>query len=221
MFTGIVEGTGRVITLNGKGEGVELRVATPLARELEAGDSIAVEGACLTVTGQDAQSFTADIVTTTLHRTTLGALHPDQLVNLERPLRLQDRLGGHLVAGHVDGVGHLITRSEQGGTVRFQLEATPDGAFYLVDRGSIAVAGVSLTIVEAEGLHFTVALIPTTLALTTLGGLAEGAAVNLEYDLVAKYVWHWSRGARIPETGPIGQFQGPFGPQATQKGASA
>lgn len=195
MFTGIVEGTGRVIDLRLAGGGADIAVETPLAGELSVGDSIAVEGVCLTVTSQDAQSFRADIVATTLDRTTLGVLHAGQRVNLERPLRLQDRLGGHLVTGHVDGVGHLRARSKQGETVRFQLEATPEGAHYLVDRGSIAVAGVSLTIVEAEGLSFSVALIPTTLALTTLDGLAEGAPVNLEYDLVAKYVWHWTRGA--------------------------
>jgi riboflavin synthase len=193
MFTGIVEELGRVVAVEPLGDSARLRIAGPLVTsDAGHGASIAVNGVCLTVVeeGREAAErgeFTADVMAETLAKSSLGALQPGDPVNLERPMRLDARLGGHLVQGHVDGVGTILARvpGEHWEIVRVSLPA--DLARYVVDKGSITVDGVSLTVVEAGADDFTVSLIPTTLDLTTLGHKQPGAPVNLEVDVIAKY----------------------------------
>ncbi|HEX6468016.1 MAG TPA: riboflavin synthase [Streptosporangiaceae bacterium] len=189
MFTGIVEELGEVIDVEPDGDAARLTVRGPrVAADAVHGASIAVNGVCLTVTDVKDDSFTADVVQETLRRSSLGALRPGSPVNLERPVRLADRLGGHLVQGHVDGVGAIVAREpgERWDVVTISLPA--ELSRYVVEKGSITVDGVSLTVVEAAARHFTVALIPTTLELTVLGRKEPGDPVNLEVDVVAKYV---------------------------------
>ncbi len=182
MFTGIVEELGEVVEVAPG----RLTVRGPLVTgDAEPGDSIAVNGTCVTVVDVAGGTFSADVTAETLGRTALGGLAAGDPVNLERPVTLATRLGGHLVQGHVDGVGSLLARSE-GGELRFGLP--PQLSRYLVEKGSVTVDGVSLTVVEAGAESFTVALIPTTLAITTLGRMPVGRRVNLEVDVIAKYV---------------------------------
>jgi riboflavin synthase len=193
MFTGIVEELGRVVAIETRGDSARLRIAGPLVTsDAGHGASIAVNGVCLTVVEEgDAAAergeFTADVMAETLAKSSLGVLKPGDPVNLERPMQLNARLGGHLVQGHVDGVGTVVERvpGEHWEIVRVSLPA--DLARYVVDKGSITVDGISLTVVEAGADDFTVSLIPTTLALTTLGSKQPGAPVNLEVDVIAKY----------------------------------
>ncbi|MFI9239973.1 riboflavin synthase [Streptomyces cinnamoneus] len=189
MFTGIVEELGEVVAVENLGDSSLLRLRGPLVTEgAKHGDSIAVNGVCLTVVETADGEFTADVMAETLSRSSLGALAPGSRVNLERPMALGGRLGGHLVQGHVDGTGTIVERvpGEHWEIVKIAL---PDGlARYVVDKGSITVDGVSLTVVEAGDDHFTVSLIPTTLDLTTLGIKQAGDPVNLEVDVLAKYV---------------------------------
>ncbi|KNB49896.1 riboflavin synthase [Streptomyces caatingaensis] len=188
MFTGIVEELGEVVAVERRGDSARLRLRGPLVTEDAGhGDSIAVNGVCLTVVTTADGEFTADVMAETLDRSALGALVPGSRVNLERPMALGGRLGGHLVQGHVDGTGTITERvpGQHWETVRISL---PDGlARYVVDKGSITVDGISLTVVEAGDDWFTVSLIPTTLALTTLGVKKTGDPVNLEVDVLAKY----------------------------------
>jgi len=178
MFTGLIEELG---ALAGR-DGARFRfAATRVIGDAKVGDSIAVDGCCLTVVQLGPGWWSADVVDETLARTTLGDLQPDSAVNLERPLRLGDRLGGHLVQGHVDGVGEVVS-------VALALVVRTPGTRYLVERGSVAVDGVSLTVVEVAGDQFSVAVIPHTAEVTTLGRRRPGDRVNLEFDLVAKYV---------------------------------
>ncbi|WP_344587758.1 riboflavin synthase [Actinomadura vinacea] len=189
MFTGIVEELGEIVAIEPAGDSAAITIRGPLVTEDAVhGASIAVNGVCLTVVETADGTFTADAIKETLDRSALGALRPGAKVNLERPVRLQDRLGGHLVQGHVDGVGEILSREpgERWDVVTVSLPA--DLSRYLVDKGSITVDGISLTVVEAGADRFSVALIPTTLALTTLGHKAPGDPVNLEVDVVAKYV---------------------------------
>ena len=185
MFTGIVEELGRVAGL----EGPRLTVESTTAVEGSfTGESVAVNGVCLTVVEQADTSLAFDITEETFERTALGRLRPGDPVNLERPLTLTDRLGGHMVQGHVDGVGTVtaVTPQEGGSVVEVEL---PDGLErYVVEKGSITVDGVSLTVTGVQGARFTVALIPHTLAVTTLGTTRPGDEVNLEVDVLAKYV---------------------------------
>ena len=182
MFTGIVEELGEVVATE-PGEITRLTLRGPLvSSDAAEGDSIAVNGVCLTVTGIDGDTFTVDVVAETLHRTSIGGA---TRVNLERAVTPATRLGGHLVQGHVDGVGTLLERGEDG-VMRVGLP--PGLSRYLVQKGSITVDGISLTVVEAGEDSFTVALIPTTLARTTLAATPIGGPVNLEVDVVAKYV---------------------------------
>lgn len=185
MFTGIVEELGAVMAV---GDG-RLRVYGPVVTsDARPGDSIAVNGVCLTVVTSGDGEFTADVMAETLRRSSLGALRPGDRVNLERAARVGDRLGGHLVQGHVDGVASIVQRSPGGewDLVRFTLPG--ELARYVAEKGSITVDGVSLTVVSVDADSFTVGLIPTTLKLTTLGFKGVGEPVNLEVDVIAKYV---------------------------------
>jgi riboflavin synthase len=199
MFTGIVEELGEVVALEHDGDSARLTVRGPLVvSDAVHGASIAVNGVCLTVVDVKDDAFTVDVMKETLDRSSLSALAAGSRVNLERPVRPSDRLGGHIVQGHVDGVGRIVSREpgERWEVVTVGLPA--DLARYVVDKGSITVDGISLTVVEAHADTFTVALIPTTLELTTLGRKKPGDAVNLEVDVVAKYV---ERLVRVPEDG--------------------
>ena len=189
MFTGLVEEKGTVTALEQLGDAVRLTIRGPLVTADAAhGDSISVSGCCLTVAVLDGDVFSADVMAESLDRTSLGDLEPGSEVNLERAVTAGARLGGHLVQGHVDGTGTLIDRqpSENWDVVRFSLP--DDLARYLVEKGSITVDGVSLTVVEVGDDWFSVSLIPTTLADTTLGTRKPGDRVNLEVDVLAKYV---------------------------------
>lgn len=189
MFTGIVEELGEVTGVVDLGDSVRLSVHGPLVVEgAVRGDSVSVNGVCLTVVEATGEGFTADVMRETLDRSALGALVPGARVNLERPMRLDGRLGGHLVQGHVDGTGVIVERSpsEHWDVVRVSLPA--DLARYVVHKGSVTVDGVSLTVASLAEDSFTVSLIPTTLELTTLGRKQVGDPVNLEVDVVAKYV---------------------------------
>ncbi|MFL6074633.1 MAG: riboflavin synthase, partial [Mycobacteriales bacterium] len=189
MFTGIVEELGELIALAPHGDSGVVAVRGPkVAAGARHGDSIAVNGACLTVIGVDGDTFRADVMAETLKRTSLGGLLPGAPVNLERAVPVDGRLGGHVVQGHVDGTGVVVSRTPGDGweTVRFGMPR--DLARYVAEKGSVAVDGVSLTVTAVGDDWFEVGLIPTTLALTTLGGAVPGAPVNLEVDVLAKYV---------------------------------
>ncbi|GFH38547.1 riboflavin synthase [Streptomyces pacificus] len=189
MFTGIVEELGEVTAVENLGDASRFRLRGPVVTEgARHGDSIAVNGVCLTVVAAAGGEFTADVMAETLKRSGLGALAPGSPVNLERPMAADGRFGGHLVQGHVDGTGTIVERipSEHWEVVRVSLPA--ELSRYVVEKGSITVDGVSLTVVDAGRDHFTVSLIPTTLALTTLGRKQPGDPVNLEVDVIAKYV---------------------------------
>jgi riboflavin synthase len=184
VFTGIVEERGRVRDA-GRRLVVECRT---VAEDAEVGSSIAVSGVCLTVADRPPGALAFDLTEETRSRSTLGFLRPDDGVNLERPVTLATRLGGHLVQGHVDGVATVEAFEGEGDGVRVQLRPDDGLGRYVVGKGSVAVDGVSLTVASVEAGAFTVALVPHTLEVTTLGGLAPGDRVNLEVDVVAKYV---------------------------------
>ncbi|GAA1908031.1 riboflavin synthase [Streptantibioticus ferralitis] len=189
MFTGIVEELGEVVAVEDLGDASRFTLRGPVVTDgAKHGDSIAVNGVCLTVVETADGAFTADVMAETLHRSSLGALRTGSRVNLERPMALGGRLGGHLVQGHVDGTGTIIDRTpaEHWEIVKISLPDTLSR--YVVEKGSITVDGISLTVVEAAADYFTVSLIPTTLALTTLGIKQPGDPVNLEVDVLAKYV---------------------------------
>jgi len=189
MFTGIVEELGEV-RVAPTGSPARLVVAADATLpDATIGASIAVNGVCLTVVARDDATVTFDVAPETLDRSTLGRLRVGDPVNLERPMRLTDRLGGHLVQGHVDGVGTVTARAPDGdGSVRLTVEAPPPLLRHVVEKGSVTVDGVSLTVTDVTDDSFGVALIPHTLAVTTLGSRPPGATVNLETDVVAKYV---------------------------------
>ncbi|MCX4821702.1 riboflavin synthase [Streptomyces sp. NBC_01142] len=189
MFTGIVEELGEVTAVENLGDSYRFRLRGPVVTEgAKHGDSIAVNGVCLTVVDFGEGEFTADVMAETLNRSSLGALETGSRVNLERPMAVGGRLGGHIVQGHVDNVGTVLERkpSENWEIVKVSLPA--DLTRYVVEKGSITVDGVSLTVVDAGPDYFTISLIPTTLALTTLGIKQPGDPVNLEVDVIAKYV---------------------------------
>jgi riboflavin synthase len=193
VFTGLIEDVGRVAQVDVVGAGAtgarRLTIESRLADEpMPIGASLAVDGTCLTVTGWSAGRVAAVAAAETLERTTLGTLSPGARVNLERPLRVGDRLGGHLVAGHVDGVGRLAGRRPRGEAVDITIAAPAALLRYVVEKGSIAVDGISLTVNLVDAAGFTVSIIPHTQTATTLADKPEGAAVNLEVDLIGKYV---------------------------------
>ena len=184
MVTGLVAGKGTVRALAGG----RIQVETPLAEELKPGDSIAVNGVCLTAVERTNGSFAADVMPETLRRTSLEPLAEGDEVNLELPLRAGDRLGGHVMQGHVDGTGTVESVSEEGSSRVVRIGAPAELLRYVVQKGSIAVDGVSLTVSAVDDEAFEVSLIPETLARTTLGAAAPGRTVNLEVDVLAKYV---------------------------------
>jgi riboflavin synthase len=192
MFTGIVEEVGRVASVERQEKHARLRLACrEVVRDVAEGDSIAVAGCCLTVTGFTADGFVADLMAETLAATSLGDLAEGDEVNLERAMRADDRLGGHLVQGHVDAVGEVVGREEEPGTVWLSVAAPGSLARYLVPKGSVTIDGASLTVVDVEpaddGVVFRVGLIPHTLKVTTFGDRRQGDHVNLEVDVIAKY----------------------------------
>jgi riboflavin synthase len=188
MFTGLVETTATVRRVETDGGGVRLDVETPLSRELRPGDSIAVNGVCLTAVEPDAERFRADVMAETLRRSSLGPLGEGDRVNVELPLRAGDRLGGHMVQGHVDGTGEVESVRDEGFARIVRIACAPDLLRYVVEKGSIAVDGVSLTVAEVDDAGFAVSLVPETLERTTLGAAEPGRVVNLEVDVLAKYV---------------------------------
>jgi riboflavin synthase alpha subunit len=209
MFTGIVETLGHVrATESGPrgGRRLDLEVPDEASWRLAAGESVAVSGVCLTVVAVQTGRLAFDLAEETLRVTTLGGLAPGDPVNLERPLRLEDRLGGHLVLGHVDGVGRVSAVRPEGEGVRLDVSVPPRLRPLLIPKGSVAVDGVSLTVALLDGDAFAVALIPHTLAATTLGRRRRGDAVNLEMDVIGKYVrgfvqqWEqWDPARRVGE----------------------
>jgi riboflavin synthase len=189
MFTGIVEELGEVVEITGDGVAARLVVRGRLVTaDARPGDSIAVNGVCLTVVETRGDVFTADVMAETLKRSSLGALRAGERVNLERAATLGTRMGGHLVQGHVDGLGTILSRVPGREWTAMSFSLPPELSRYVVEKGSITVDGVSLTVVSVTGDAFEVGLIPTTLALTTLGHKDVGDPVNLEVDVIAKYV---------------------------------
>ena len=189
MFTGLIRERGRVVSSDGGAEGVRLVVRAPeTAAAAAVGDSVAVAGVCLTAVAVAADTIAFDAVPESLARSSLGDLVPGDDVNLEPAIRAGEPLGGHFVQGHVDAVGHVRSVEPEGGGGRMWIEAPADVLRYCVEKGSIAVEGVSLTIAALAEDAFAVALVPHTLAVTTLGSLAPGDPVNLEVDLLAKYL---------------------------------
>jgi riboflavin synthase len=189
MFTGIIQEVGSIAAIERFGGGVRLSVRGPrVIRELAVNDSVAVDGVCQTVVGLDGEVFRVEAVEETLRKTTLGDLSAGKAVNLELPLRLNDRLGGHLVLGHVDGVGQMTSVVKQSSSWLVTVQFPPEFRRYVIPVGSIAVDGISLTVAKLEGNLLTVSVIPHTLENTTLGESRPGERVNLEFDLVGKYI---------------------------------
>ena len=189
MFTGLVADVGSVAAVEAAAGGLRLTLRTRLADEVDEGGSVAVNGVCLTATAVTPDGFATDVMRETLDRSTLGAIEPRAPVNLELAVRAADRLGGHILQGHVDGVG-TVSEVREDGFARVVTLRPGDPALlrYVVHKGSIAVDGVSLTVARIDGTSFDVSLIPETLERTTLGGAAAGARMNLEVDVIAKYV---------------------------------
>jgi riboflavin synthase len=188
MFTGLVQDLGRIAHADRSADGARVTIETELAAELREGDSVAVNGVCLTATAVADGAFAADVMNETLTRTSLAAVQPGTGVNLELPLRPTDRLGGHVVQGHVDGLGTIAEVTDDGFSRRVRFEADPELLRYVVRKGSIAVDGVSLTVADLDRSSFTVSLIPESIARTNLGAAQPGTKVNLEVDVLAKYV---------------------------------
>jgi riboflavin synthase len=190
MFTGIIESVGRIVSVEPRGGDVRLHVAAQDAylSDVALGDSVAVSGICLTVREKTAQGFTADLSVETLQATSSRGWAAGRRVNLEKALTPHKPLGGHLVSGHVDGVGRLIERHQDARSWRMQFEAPAELARYIARKGSITIDGISLTVNDVEGRTFGVNIIPHTLDQTTLGDLQPGDAVNLEVDLIARYL---------------------------------
>jgi riboflavin synthase len=193
MFTGIVEELGAVVAVGAE----RLTVSShTVSTGLEPGASVSVNGVCLTLVARDDERCSFDLSEETLERTTLGALAPGDPVNLERPVTLASRLGGHLVQGHVDGVGEVVAVREDAQGARIRITVPQSASRFIVEKGSVAVDGVSLTVAALLDRHIEAALIPHTLAVTTLGSVRPGDRVNLEVDMIAKYVERLMEGSR-------------------------
>ncbi len=206
MFTGLIQALGTIESLQKRGDDLRLRIACgdlPL-EDVRLGDSIAVSGVCLTAVELGPASFAADVSGETLSRTVLGRLAPGAAVNLEKALTLATPLGGHLVSGHVDGVGRVLERWDDGRSVRFSIQA-PDGlARYIAEKGSICVDGISLTVNRVQGAVFELNIVPHTLRATTMGEFQPGREVNLEVDLIARYLERLMLGERAADSGAGG-----------------
>ncbi|MGQ9695682.1 MAG: riboflavin synthase [Thermodesulfobacteriota bacterium] len=194
MFTGIIQDKGRVALVERQSKGLTLKISTNLdLSSLKIGDSIAVDGVCLTVVELAGQSFLVEVSPETRQRTTLAKIKEGQEVNLELPLKMSDLLGGHFVAGHVDGTGEIVALIPEGNSQRYFFRTSPEITKYLIPKGSVAVDGISLTIVDCQREEFSVVVIPHTAAKTTLGKKKVGDQVNLEVDLLAKYIEKFMR----------------------------
>jgi riboflavin synthase len=188
MFTGLVQDIGSIESVEGGADGARLRIATRLGPDIGLGDSIAVNGVCLTATEADASGFATEAMNQTLEVTVIGALEPGARVNLELATRADERLGGHIVQGHADGSGRVLEVTEDGFARRVRVEVPPELLRYVVDKGSIALNGVSLTVATLGDAWVEVSLIPETLERTNLGDAAPGDPLNVEVDVLAKYV---------------------------------
>jgi riboflavin synthase len=188
VFTGLIQDVGRVEAVERDGEGARLRIATALAGDVGLGDSVAVDGVCLTATAVDADGFETEAMNQTLEVTALGGIGDESRVNLELAMQPSDRLGGHIVQGHVDGVGEVIAVADDGFARRVRVALAPELLRYAVDKGSVTLGGVSLTIAELGAGWLEASLIPETLERTNLGALVPGSKLNVECDIVAKYV---------------------------------
>lgn len=207
MFTGLIETKGIITRTERAGGGMRLEVYAPdFGRDMAIGDSVAVDGACLTIVKFIRGAFLVDISDETLARTTLGRLQQGSHVNLERALRLSDRLGGHIVSGHVDAIGTLAMRQSAGNATVYRIAAPPDVLEFLVEKGSVAVDGISLTVARLHEDGFSAAVVPHTEEVTTLKDKPNGAPVNLEVDLFAKYVKRYVGGyLGVEERGTAGR----------------
>jgi riboflavin synthase len=188
MFTGLVQDIGSIASVEGGADGARLRIETRLGAEIGLGDSIAVNGVCLTATEADSSGFATEAMNQTLEVTVIGALEPDARVNLELATRADERLGGHIVQGHADGSGRVLEVSEDGFARRVRVEIPAELLRYVVDKGSVALNGVSLTVATLGDTWVEVSLIPETLERTNLGDAAPGDPLNVEVDVIAKYV---------------------------------
>ena len=201
MFTGIIQSIGTVADLQPKGGDIALVVNTGKLdmSDVELGDSIAVNGVCLTAVALTASSFTADVSRETLSLTSLGNLSKGSAVNLEKALTLQTRLGGHLVSGHVDGLGEVESRRNDGRSEWFRIKAPDELAKYIAAKGSITIDGVSLTVNRVDGVYFEINIVPHTLQETIIGGYQSGTRINLEVDIIARYLERLIQGGAMNE----------------------
>ncbi len=202
MFTGLIQSVGQINSFKRQGNAAQLRISSDLVNDdLQLGESIAVNGACLTVTAWDSSSFTVDVSPETLKSTTLGELPVNHPVNLERAMRLSDRVGGHLVSGHIDCIATVRRRYEDHNAMRFEFSVPLDTMRYVVAKGSVAIDGISLTVNRVEDDMFSVAVIPLSLAMTTLKNYREGSQVNIETDLIGRYVERLLQGKKDWQSG--------------------
>jgi riboflavin synthase len=209
MFSGIVAEVGTVKAFEGNGEAASLSIeASPAFTDVTLGESIAVNGVCLTVVHHRGSTFSVDVSPETLRATNLGELRPGDGVNLERSLCLNDRIGGHLVSGHVDGVGRIIDKRPEVNALQYDMQVPKGLMRYIVPKGSIAVDGISLTVVACRPDGFQVTIIPHTAAVTTIGRKGLGATVNLECDMIGKYVERALHARLAGEGADVGELQG-------------
>jgi len=213
MFTGIIEAIGQLRSRQDKGGDVRIEIASGLLdlSDVKLGDSIAVNGVCLTVTQCLKEGFCADVSRETLSHTTIGSLRPGSPVNLEKALLATGRLGGHLVSGHVDGVGEVLSRKENARAVEFRIRVPPELAKYIAHKGSITVDGISLTVNAVSGAEFALTLIPHTIQLTISQHYQVGSQVNLEVDLLARYLERLLQGEKPASGGITTGFLGEHG----------